>query len=331
MSHEYPATEIPGTPLWSENYAFGVGSDEPRIAMMFSSGRWYADPTVWREVVVVALPGGRVVHLRNYGRGVHPDGPGASLTRLAAVVPEKELHFTMDAPVHESSIDTFLNHGDEATSAAKRCRIDLRFEATQPLWDMRGDSVEAQTVAGSLHTEQIGAVSGWIEYDGDRFEIVNGYSGRDHSQGSRDLTPYLRHCWTNGEFQDGRAFHLYAMQLKDAGADFMANAVVKSATSGWLPATVTSIEFLRSAATRNEPYRIVLSSELGDWTVEAEEVLATVPLTMTIPYDMSVGTPAVPGSAMLFDQFLRLRCDGVAGRSMADRGLLVESVDQVAT
>ncbi|MET0988389.1 MAG: hypothetical protein ABW034_23565, partial [Steroidobacteraceae bacterium] len=59
---EFPATTIPTEPAqWSENYALMCSNPGDRLTLFYGTGRWHADREIWRELIVVVLPNGRVL------------------------------------------------------------------------------------------------------------------------------------------------------------------------------------------------------------------------------------------------------------------------------
>lgn len=70
---DYPLAVIPTVPMWSENYAYMVNDRDSGLAIVALLGRWTQDPTVWREFLVIGLPGDRIVYHKAFGRGGHPD------------------------------------------------------------------------------------------------------------------------------------------------------------------------------------------------------------------------------------------------------------------
>lgn len=322
MSHEHPLTEWPDTPLWSENYAAMFVAPNEQVAIFTSMGRWYGDPTVWREVIGIGLPGGRVIFSKNYGRNVGPTGPAAALGRWETITPERRLCLRFDGPMRESSLESLAAEGWRE-GPMRRCVIDLEFEALHPLWSMKGTSHEAQTVAGGMHTEQIGAVNGTVAYDR-TYEFKDGYAIRDHSRGVRDPKDFYRYCWMSGHFPgSGRGFYVYLMQSRGTEGDGMANATVSDGKTLY-PAEVTERPFLSTVEDGQKLPTVVVTSELGEMRVVGTRLVGRVLNAFWNPFDTSIGFATHISAASIFADGLELDCDGEQGIGWCERGLAPE-------
>jgi hypothetical protein len=316
---EYPIEVIPDTPLWSENFALVAVEGAKRASVFYSIGRWYADPTIWRENILMALPGGRIIFARQYGRNASPKGPGASFSTLEVIRPERELRLTYAGPVWESTLERMLEQGIPEAPAGI-CSLDLLFEGTGPVWNMRGDSAEASAMAGGLHIEQIGKANATLSYKGEKLTFEDCYTIRDHSRGVRDPTSFKKHCWLNGDFPGRRSFFVYAMQFQGGDAAGMSNAVILEGGK-FHPASVAHVEFISGAADMRKPQLLILDSGLGRMEINFAEVLTSIPVSFVNPFDplpgRVVGRPAV----IMFDEAVRLEWDGAQGLGWSERGV----------
>jgi hypothetical protein len=316
---EYPIKQIPDTPLWSENYALVAVEAAKRASVFYSIGRWYADATIWRENIIMALPGGRIIFARNYGRNASPTGPGASFSKLEIVRPERELRLTYPGPVWEITLEQMLEKGIPEAPAGV-CSLDLKFEGSTPVWNMRGDSAEASTMAGGLHIEQIGRANGTLLYRGEKLVLENCYAIRDHSRGVRDPSPFKKHSWLNGEFPGGRSFFVYAMQFQGSDSIGMTNAVIVQAGK-FHPAKVAHVEFISGAGDMRKPHTLVLDSDLGRMEVKFAEVLTSMPVSFVKPFDPLPGSVKGRSSVIMFDEAVRLEWNGAQGVGWSERGV----------
>jgi hypothetical protein len=315
---EYPIEQIPDTPLWSENYALAAVEGGKRASVFYSIGRWFADPTIWRENIMIALPGGRILLARNYGRNASAGGPGASFSKFEVIRPERELRLTYAGPVWQSTLESLVDRGMPETPAGP-CTLDLRFESSSPIWNMRGDSAEASTMAGGLHIEQIGRANGMLIYAGEKLVFEDCYTVRDHSRGVRDPSSFKKHCWVNGEFAD-RAFFVYAMQFQGSEGVGMANAVIL-AGGRYHPAQVAHVEFISSARDMRKLHTVVLDSGLGRMEIKIAEVLTSIPVSFVNPFDPLPGAVKSRPSALMFDEAVRLEWNGAHGLGWSERGV----------
>jgi hypothetical protein len=319
FSDEYPIDVVPATPGWSENFALLCGDPQIRSAVFYSIGRWHADPTVWRELINVSLPDGTVIFSKSYARGGTRTGPGAANTRYEIIEPGRRVRLVFDGPVWQSTIRDLMQHGfreDETT----RCRVDLSFESTVALWNMNGNSLEAATMAGSMHIDQIGAVNGTIQHGNETHRYRDAYAVRDHSRGVRDVSKYGRSCWLSGSFPGERAFYIYVIGTFGSKTAGMQNAVVVQ--SGTLyPATVMHAQFISGPQDLGKCHEIILDCTLGEMKIEVTEVFASLANSMVPPFDMCPGAVLHRSSALILDEAVRLRWDGKEGFGWSERGV----------
>jgi hypothetical protein len=314
---EYPIAEIPPEQWWSENFAAEFACFKTRTAVFYSLGRWHSDPTLWREVILLSLPDGTIAHYRGYGRNGSPTSAGGALSTYAILEPGRAMRLTFDGPMIKSTTKDLVERGTRVGPAA-RCKIDLLFEAAGPLWNMKGDSVQAATMAGSIHIDQVGSASGRIEFDETAYDIENAYTIRDHSRGVRVLSHYAGHNWLNGLFPSGRAFYLYAMKAPD-GSVGMSNAAVSQGDTLY-PAKVIATEFMPDENGWGKPHTLVLDSELGEMTIEFAEVLSSFPVGLITPFDTCAGSPTNYDTGMSFDEPMRVVWNGEEGSAWSERG-----------
>lgn len=317
---EYPIKQVPDVPWWSENYAVMFSAPEERVSLFYSAGRWHGDPSIWRELVIVALPDGRILHHRSYARATSETTVSGGLAQYEILEPGRRMRLSFDGPMAQSNVTDLMTHGTRVESMA-RCTIDLGFEGLAAVWDMKGDSDAAKAVAGGMHTEQVGRASGSIRFEGKDYSFEQGYCARDHSRGPREIGHYAGHNWLNGVFPDGTGFHVYGIKLADRDELGMSNAAVIQGDKV-MPATVLHTEFVQSLADRGKLHRIRLSCELGEMEIDIVEVLGTVPMSVVAPYDTGPGVVHHQWSGFLMDEAVRLRWNGQDGLGWSERGFI---------
>ncbi len=64
---ELPVAELPDDPRWRENFCFDGYDKDRDIGFWIHCGRWSLDPRIWREQVLVYLPGGDYLVHRAWG------------------------------------------------------------------------------------------------------------------------------------------------------------------------------------------------------------------------------------------------------------------------
>ncbi|MDB5971518.1 MAG: hypothetical protein JWQ90_3968 [Hydrocarboniphaga sp.] len=316
---EYPITEIPSTAQWSENYALMFGDPISRTSVYYSIGRCLADPTIWRELIGFVLPDRKVLFSKNYARGGSATGPGGGLSRLDVLVPARKLRLSFEGPVTESTQEELIDRGYR-DGPKGFCKAEVIFDARMPIWNMKGDSREAGTIAGSMHIEQIGTANGVIRFGGNTYPLTDGYAVRDHSRGVRDVSQYRMHGWINGSFDDGRAFAVYAMQLQGSDTFGMSNAAVFKNGEQY-PAELLRTDMAVGTEDPGRLHTLVLGSALGEMEISVVEVLTSFANSMVRPFDMCPGKLDHTSSAFMLDQLVRFECDGHKGVGWTERGL----------
>ncbi len=319
---EFPIEQIPGTPLWSENYALIAADGRQRASIFYSIGRWYADPSIWRENLVMALPGARLLFARNYGRSDSTTGPSGAFSRFDVIVPAHRLRLRYAGPLWESTLERLLEEGmPEAPSGLGS--LDLMFEGSTPVWNMRGDSAEASSMAGGLHIEQVGTAHGTFDFQNRKLAFEDCYSIRDHSRGVRDPSPFKKHAWINGDFPGRRSFFVYAMQLQGSDSIGMANAVIVE-SGEFHAAQVAHLEFIAGAGDARKLHSLVLDSKLGRMEVKVTEVLTSMPVSFVKPFDAFPGAARGRPSVIMFDEAVKFEWNGVHGLGWSERGVATE-------
>jgi hypothetical protein len=323
---EFPIKVIPETPLWSENFAAMFNDNESNLSVMYSCGRWLGDPTMWREFVMVSFADGTFLYHRGYGRNGDETGPGGCLSKYTILEPGKKVHLHFDGPMTETTSDFLIHHSAQNNPPEKACRMDLTFDSAIPVWNMKGDSAEASTMAGGIHIDHIGSAQGTVEYNG-KTHHLNGYAVRDHSRGIRDMSHYGAHFWVNGTFPGGRSFYVYAMRAFGTDELGMSNAAIDQ--DGVLyPATVKQVELIDSIDYAGKGHKVILGSELGDMEVNITEVTNIFPYSMVVPFDTALGKLDHRPRAVLYDEFVKMTWNGVEGRGWSERGWADQALAQ---
>ncbi len=313
-----PAAVVPAVPMWSENYAFMVNDAKQRIAIVCLMGRWTRDPTIWREFLVIGDGEERVLYHKAFGRAATSAMAAASLMRIEVLQPTREFRISFDGPIAEDSRDALVARGATARPL-KRASLELVMRGVAPVWDISGHKNDAADIAGRMHVEQVGLVSGFISVDGRRLDIQEAFGQRDHSRGVRVVTHFYRHCWSQGHFpQQGVTFNMYVMQVHGGTGAPMSHATVSRGETRY-PATVSGLDLMHGPEDGRRLYDFTLSSELGDMRIRMREVLVSLPKTFTSPWDVNVG--ATPGAhvASAFEESVVWECNGESGLGWSER------------
>jgi hypothetical protein len=320
---DHPAADVPDSPLWSENYATVCFDPAHEIGMMMHLGRWWGDPTIWRETISLALPGDRIVCIKNYGRAATPTVASGSMFRVEVLQPGRRFRFTYDGPAAEHPRSELMKFGC-LDGIVQPCRIDLVFDAAAPPWDMAGHSTSSAAVAGSLHIEQVGHGDGIVDFAGQRYHIERAFMNRDHSRGFRDMAQFKRHCWAQGYFADADlTFNVYAVDLFGQQEIAMARATISQGDRR-LAATIADIELISGVADARQPYRIHLDTEIGDIVLTKSETVTSAPISFTSPWELHHGVTPGTHSALTFEEGVRWDWDGRRGTGWSERAFIHE-------
>jgi hypothetical protein len=304
---------------WCENYAFVAGDPRAQISLIMCTGCQPFDTSLWHELLMVGLPGGRTLAWKSAGRGGAPDGPGAAIGRWRCERPGERWRYHLDG--FGRLVGTAeLAEGPLLDGPWTRAELNLVFEAAGPVWNLSRDNL-AHAWEHS-HYEQLGRVTGTVAIDDGR-TAFDGTGHRDHSRGPRDFASVLDHAWVDCLFPDGRFFAVYRMRLP-GGADGVAAACVGDAER-IVPATVIAMPLLDEDPASRDRYRIVLDSEHGRHTIAAEIVAPLGTTSYMTPNSMAVGAGTAPEVTQLVsDGATRFTWDGEEGYGHTQRSVAPE-------
>jgi hypothetical protein len=327
LSQECPlrSEQRPTTSFWSENFALVYADPETRTSSLFSIGTWFHDTTIWRENLAVTLPDGQVATARNFGRNTRADIVSASLCRYEILEADQAVKLSYDGPVWTHSLQELLQDG-LPNGRTRRLSLELTFAASHPMWDMHaGHASDATGIAGSMHIEQLGRVNGRLQLNDREIVIRNAYSCRDHSRGGREVSKFRNHCWMNGVFSDGRGFQLYYFKMHGLVEPALSLATIMHGDER-VPATIEHIELTDSPSDHGKLQTVVLSSKLGEMKIRVTDVLGTIPIHMTAPFNPAFGV-GQGSHGLLFDEAVLLEWNGQRGIGWSERGFSKQKIE----
>jgi hypothetical protein len=317
-AQEYALEKRPDTALWSENFALVFADPEQRISALYSIGTWYQDTSVWRENLVLTLPDGEILVGRNFGRNTRGAVVSASLSRYEIIEPDKKVKLSYDGPASSNTFQDLMRVGSNG-GKTRRLRLALDFTATSPTWDMHAGHAQDKTgLAGAMHIEQLGQCEGLIRVDDREFAIKRAYACRDHSRGARDNRQYRNHCWLNGRFSGGRGFQLYNFRMHHIEGVALSLATVIEGGKHHA-ATIEHIDYVNGPEEFGRLQSVLLKSTLGDMKISVNEVLSSIPTTMTSPFNPAAGVQTGLYGQM-FDEGIRIEWNGATGFGWSERG-----------
>jgi hypothetical protein len=302
---EAPHDPPPGSPLWSENYAWVAYDPAAGAGVLLHLGRMPHHPELWRSTAVAYLPGERLV----VTKAVAPSPAGA--------LGNGNLSLTCERPLHRWHL-RFVGMG-RPTSRAELARgrvvdgglvgldIDLAFDAMTPIWDLG-----AMHSLGETHYEQHGRYSGMITADGVTHGVdATGY--RDHSTGARDLAGFGGHVWTHALFPSGRAFTAFRVYTPDGGTVLNDGVVITGDTL--TPTAPIEVPVLTDALGGPETVTIALP----DSPPITGQVLHGVPVSLGEPNDFHLGYDPRLGRKVMLDCPARFEWDGEVAHGWLER------------
>ena len=219
-----PCDELPhaaeGKPNWTEYYYFFGFDRNTEHAVSVHIGREPTDTDIWRAVIGVYLPGGKLLVGRYFGRDGAAEGPGAGPMQVRCLEPMRRWSLKFDGLLEQSDRVASANR-PHPSAIAQVASFDLVFEGAAPMWDLGKSELSKGFVfvkenAGeeskSHHWEQIGRVRGSLTVGGERLAFDGG-GNRDHSFGPRDYTPMVSSMWVNAYFPSGKALMLMGTRV----------------------------------------------------------------------------------------------------------------------
>ncbi len=263
LPHEPPA----GDPSWCENYCFDLHDPTVGISMWLHLSRSQLDLRLWREVVNVFLPDGRIGMWKGYGTGhevrERPTGPTLAVD---VVEPFEHLRLTAVGVVRLTD-EAELRAGPLCDDVEVSFALDVDWCAATPVWDMR-NQLDGQIWA-SGHYEQGAAISGSVKVDGETWAL-SGTGWRDHSVGPRNNGLMRDHDWAHAVFPSGRAFAIFRHARVGVGED-LGGAFV-SVDGRQIEASLVSVLPRVAGVEDAGPIEIVLSTPSGPTTITAENL-----------------------------------------------------------
>jgi hypothetical protein len=326
-----PQTELPhpiGTvPGWTEHYFFFGYDPVAELGMNVHIGRLPADPTIWRAVIQMYLPGGDDLLVAKYhGRNGDFRGPGAGPIKLTCVEPLRLWTVDFDGAAF-STTRTNLTREIMKDGPAEPVSFHMLFEAAGPLFGRTEDLGEGRS-SSTFHSEQICRIRGFFEYRGRHIQL-SGIGARDHSSGPRDYGPVISDIWFHAAFPSGKVLQTQVvrfdqMEYKTAyvfrGDDTpleMAEIVEHPHVNAKDAASRSLCADPMSEAARN--FRIVLKTRAGQEVIEGE-LLHAHAITYFSPMEEFIGTALDrPDGVQMCECPARVTCNGEQGYALRER------------
>ncbi|HKY92671.1 MAG TPA: hypothetical protein VJM11_16600 [Nevskiaceae bacterium] len=304
LIQERPLARVPDVPHWLENFAWDAFDPVARVAVWVHCGRWFRDPTVWREFVLVVKDGREYFGRRAFGRLDDPHVLGAAGLRLTCETPRQRWRLRYHGAAVRGAIAP--DAAPPADVDARLLSFDLDWEAAGPLVDF-GHGTEPGAAAS--HYEQGGTLRGTVSIDGETIAF-DGRSFRDHTRGPRTLEPHFgRHLWIHGTFPSGRTLSSLAVETPD-GRMALNDLFVTGHDGALARYAFVDPPFRASGDDPTRPY-VLRGVDAGGAQLRVEAAPAFwFPIGLAPPMDLLLGHPRQAGLWRMFEMPTRLAWDG---------------------
>jgi hypothetical protein len=311
---EFPVTNIPDLPLWSENYCFDGYDGASGIGFWLHIGRPSHHRELLCELIYIYLPDDEFLVYKNYSRNIGQVSPIGSALSFECVEPYRtwKLHYFGIAR-HVTRAE--LMSGPFADGVSTLVEFDIDWNAITPVWNI-GAKAEKQ-IWCTGHYEQAGAATGRLRFEGKTFEFRSA-AYRDHSRGPRDVSQMLHHAWIHGSFPDGRAFGMFEMRVLGAQERNLSEGFV-FADGKMYEAAIGSAPLLRTQDDVYRPYELLMTGEFGEYGISGVPQ-HSVPQSLRPPNENMLGT-VEDASHLVFQESTQFQLGGATGHGHTERSL----------
>jgi hypothetical protein len=317
---ELPLVDPPeDVPLWSENYAWEIGSPDQSMGFFIHLSRQTFDPSVWRETFVAMLPDGKVAVSKSYGRGAHELGAGGAQLKISCTRSFEEWIIEFDGvarvvPEWELGPDA---GGTLRDGPYVRFQARLESHADTPPWDL-GAAIATHSW-GKDHYQQAVHVCGNVTVQDQKFSF-DGLGMRDHTRGPRDFGALGPWSWLSGGTAGGTRFIVLAMEPAHGTEQPPVKRAVIGDKNGLEPVTVLRNDLLDGLKHDANPI-VELQRKNGFIDVIEVETTRQILLSPSAPNQLFIG-PA-PGAKIFSCQSpTRLNWNGQSSIGYLEHGRL---------
>jgi hypothetical protein len=324
---EFPHTPDPSVKYWTEHYFFFGYDRDNQLGMCVHIGRLPDEPTIWRAVLQIYLPGGEELLVAKYhGRDGHARGPGAGPLKITCVEPFRLWTVEFDGAAFSTTRQE-ITREVLRDGVAEPVKFFMVMEAACPLFGRDEDLLEGRS-SSTFHSEQIMRMRGSMKYRG-RDVTLNGMGTRDHSSGHRDYGPVVADIWFQGLFDDGYAVQTQVVRFEkaeyktafiyhpDTHEHEMCELIEHPHVNTLASAPKSLAADPLSEAARNT--RIVMKSRRGLEVIEIELMHAHA-ITYLHPVEELIGTALYrPDGVQMCECPSRIRWNGKVGTACRER------------
>ena len=317
--------QTPSVKYWTEHYYFFGYDINEQLGMCVHIGRLPAEPTIWRAVLQIYLPGGEELLVAKYhGRDGHARGPGAGPLKITCVEPFQIFTVEFDGAAFPTTRQ-IITREVVRDGVAEPVSFHMVFDAAAPIFGRDEDLVDGRS-SSTFHSEQIMHMRGVINYRGKQVAL-QGAGTRDHSSGHRDYGPVVADIWFQGLFDNGDTVQTQVVRFEEAeyktaylfhdGEQEMCELLVHPHvnTIDSPPQSLCSDPLSEDA--RN--FEIVMQSKRGREVIEVELMHAHA-ITYLHPVEELIGTTLDhPDGVQMCECPARIRWNGMEGVACRER------------
>jgi hypothetical protein len=293
---EYPLANFREEPInWSENFALAGYDPGSGVGIFLHIGRWRKDPSLWRELITIGLPGGKVATHRAIGNANATQyGPGGPCYAVKVVEPGLSLSYNFLGTTR--IVDSAeLAKGLVTEGPHERLEFTLAFNSTYPVWDISNVGHTTEYM-GRGHVEQLGRVTGLIKIGETTYDF-DSLLNRDHSRGVRVTTSMIRHIWMHATFENGISFLAYEGEVPDSDRPAYSEACVYA--DGRIYDAKLDLQLRLNMVGGMEQIRrevpFTVTYEKGTLNISATHFYHTMHQQYTAPNDLYIGVRNLPG------------------------------------
>lgn len=333
-----PESELPHTPVvvpkWTEHYFFYGYDATNQFGMCVHIGRLQEEPSTWRSVLQIYLPGEDLLVLKSYGHG-HERGPAAGPLRITCIEPFRL--WTVDfSGAAFSTKRSIITREVVRDGPAELASFHMVFDAAGPLHGLRpGKELTAGMTVAAFHSNQTMHMRGEAAYRGKRITL-NGVGVRDHSDGPRDYGPVFGDLWFHALFPSGKVVH--AQQVAFENFVYKTGYVFRGDGSPMEEVELLEIPYVYKhgdpehridadpLSGQDRTFRIVIGTKAGKEVVEGE-LLHTHAITYLPVMEELIGTALDRrGGIQMCEAPALVRCGGEIGLGLRERSARTEAL-----
>jgi len=275
-SSEFPVVDPPDVPDFGENHAFWLFGDAGHFVAHFHIETIPGVPGSRRELGEIVLKGDRVLLFQGEGPGTHANTVCGANIRFRCEEPFVRWTGSFRATARDTSAKELASG---PVTDGPRARVDLSFDARMaaPPWQQGSVSKDASSHmkkdagrwVGGFRYEQLFRARVSLCVDGET-QHCDATGLRTHRCGPRNVGTMLGHSWQTAVFPSGRAFGAMRYPAREGAPTFSEAFLFQEGRR--LPARILESPWLVGLQSREEPFSIVLESEIGTTRIDAETI-----------------------------------------------------------